>query len=180
MVGSDGRFRLVRTVKRTSPEDRWKIASPSDPFSAGDVKVTPASRAHGAKSVPPLSVWRGRWSTSLHLVQIMSRSPRRLYLKQGDFLAHGTSDGCPGCRARVSGGRAQGHTEECGTRVEGNRGGPKPAVKLRPPAWLTHLRDVWQRGFDLQKAQETTSWTVEEGVQTDLATDSVDAAHLSC
>ena len=45
--------------------------------------------------------------------------PRRLYLKQKDFLAHGTSDHCPGCRALVSGGRAQGHTEECRIRVEG-------------------------------------------------------------
>ena len=32
--------------------------------------------------------------------------PRRLYLKQCDFMAHGTSDRCPGCRALVSGGRA--------------------------------------------------------------------------
>ena len=44
---------------------------------------------------------------------------RRLYLKQRDFMAHGTSDHCPGCRALVSGGRAQGHTEECRIRVEG-------------------------------------------------------------
>ena len=34
-------------------------------------------------------------------------------------MAHGTSDHCPGCRALVSGGRAQGHTEECRIRVEG-------------------------------------------------------------
>ena len=34
-------------------------------------------------------------------------------------MAHGTSDRCPGCRALVSDGRAQGHTEECRIRVEG-------------------------------------------------------------
>ena len=34
-------------------------------------------------------------------------------------MAHGTSDRCPGCRALISGGRAQGHTEECRIRVEG-------------------------------------------------------------
>ena len=45
--------------------------------------------------------------------------PRRLYLKQSDFMAHGTSDRCPGCRTLISGGRAQGHTEECRIRVEG-------------------------------------------------------------
>ena len=44
--------------------------------------------------------------------------PRRLYLKQRDFLAHGTQGRCPGCRALVIGGRAQGHTEECRIRVE--------------------------------------------------------------
>ena len=38
---------------------------------------------------------------------------------QSDFMAHGTSDRCPGCRALVSGGRAQGHTDECRIRVEG-------------------------------------------------------------
>ena len=47
--------------------------------------------------------------------------PRRLYLKQSKIMAHGTSDRCPGCRALVSGGRAQGHIEECGIRVEGER-----------------------------------------------------------
>ena len=34
-------------------------------------------------------------------------------------MAHWTSDGSPGCRALISGGRAQGHTEECRIRVEG-------------------------------------------------------------
>ena len=28
--------------------------------------------------------------------------PRRLYLKQSDFMAHGTSDRCPRCRALIS------------------------------------------------------------------------------
>ena len=43
----------------------------------------------------------------------------RLFLKLRDFMAHGTSDRCPGCRALISGGRAQGHIEECRIRVEG-------------------------------------------------------------
>ena len=34
-------------------------------------------------------------------------------------MAYGTSDRFPGCRALISGGRAQGHTEECRIRVEG-------------------------------------------------------------
>ena len=35
-----GRFRFVRTVKRISFEDRCKIVSPSDAFSAGDLELT--------------------------------------------------------------------------------------------------------------------------------------------
>ena len=40
--------------------------------------------------------------------------PRRLYLKQRDFMAHGTADHCLGCTALVSGGREEGRI-----RVEG-------------------------------------------------------------
>ena len=52
--------------------------------------------------------------------------PRSLHTKQEDVLAHGTSGHC---RALVSGGRAQEHTEECRFRVEGEL---KSAFKLRP------------------------------------------------
>ena len=54
-----------------------------------------------------------------HQIQIVNPVPRRLYLKQSDCVAHGTSDRCPGCKALVSGGRAQSHTEERRIRVEG-------------------------------------------------------------
>ena len=80
-----------------------------------------ASRIHffeelGRKSIPLHNDWRG-----IPLMPDPNRDPvpRRLYLKQSDFMAHGTSDRCPGCRASVSGGRVQGHTEECRIRVEG-------------------------------------------------------------
>ena len=63
----------------------------------------------------------GEASGSCSPARSKSRSPvpRRLYLKQSDFMAHGTTDRCPGCRALISGGQAQGHTEECRIRVEG-------------------------------------------------------------
>ena len=70
------------------------------------------------QSIPPQRLER-------HLVDVLPPDPnrdpvpRRLYLKQSDFVAHGTSDRCPGCRASASGGRAQGHIEECRIRVEG-------------------------------------------------------------
>ena len=108
MVDFDGRFHSVRTVKRTSLEDRWKIVSPSDPFSAGDLEVP-----QGAKSIPPLSFLE-RTAVDVPAPPDHETAPE-MSLKQSDFLAHGTLR--PGCRALVSGGRAQGYTEECGIRV---------------------------------------------------------------
>ena len=72
-VGTDGLSKFD-PVKRTSLEDRWKIVSPSDPFSTGDPEVTPAEfacaqRGRGAKSIQPLSAWRGRRPASLHPTQ---------------------------------------------------------------------------------------------------------------
>ena len=57
---------------------------------------------------------------------------RRLYLKQKDFLTHGTWDHCPGCSTLVSGDRAQRHTEECRIRVEGELKKTEEG-RLRPP-----------------------------------------------
>ena len=50
-------------------------------------------------------------------------------------MAHGTSDRCPGCRALISGGRAQGHSEECRIRVEGeSRKTEEEKARLRAAA----------------------------------------------
>ena len=42
VVDFDGRFRMVRTIKRANADDRWKVVSPRDPFSAADMESTPA------------------------------------------------------------------------------------------------------------------------------------------
>ena len=42
VVDFDGRFRLVRTIKRASPDDTWAVVSPRDPLSADDLEMTPA------------------------------------------------------------------------------------------------------------------------------------------
>ena len=56
-------------------------------------------------------------------------------------MAHGTSDRCPGCRALISGGRAQGHTEECRNRVEGEiRKTEEGKARLRAAA--SRVRDA--------------------------------------
>ena len=96
---------------------------PKDLFSAADLESTPAdfSCPRGTRrEVNPAAQRLER-----HQVDALPPDPdhdpfpRRLFLKQSDFMAHGTSDRCPGCGALVSGGRAQCHTEECRIRVEG-------------------------------------------------------------
>ena len=42
VVDFDGRFRMVRTIKRANADDRWKVVSPRDPLSAADLESTPA------------------------------------------------------------------------------------------------------------------------------------------
>ena len=114
---------MVRTIKRASADDRWKAVSDKDPFSAADLESTPAefTCSRGTRGeVNPAAQRLER-----HPVDVLPPDrdhepvPRRLYLKERDFMAHGTSDHCLGCRALISGGRAQGHTEECRIRVEG-------------------------------------------------------------
>ena len=55
-VDFDGRFRMVWTIKRADADDRWKVVSPRDPFSAADLESTPAefSCSRGLRNV-----WRG-------------------------------------------------------------------------------------------------------------------------
>ena len=100
-----------------------KFCRQKDPFSAADLESTPAEftcsrRTRGEVNLAAQCLER-------HPVDALppdpdhDRVPRRLYLKQRDFMAHGTSDRCSGFRAPISGGRAQGHTEECRIRVEG-------------------------------------------------------------
>ena len=119
----DGRLRLVRTIKRASPDDRWAALSPRDPFSTDDVEITPAELtcSRGTRGKVNSTAQR----LERHPADVLPPNPDhdpvpgRLYLKQRDYMAHGTSDHCPDGRALVSGGRAQGHTEDIRIRVEG-------------------------------------------------------------
>ena len=101
---------------------RWKIASPNNRFSAADLEVTPAEFTCSTGARCEVNPVAKRFERAP--VDVLAPGPDHeplpswLYLKQSDFLAHRTSDHCPGCRAPVSGGRAQGHTEESGIRVE--------------------------------------------------------------
>ena len=64
VVDFDGRFRMVGTIKRSNADDRWKVVTPRDPFSAADLESMPAeftcSRGtRGLKSIPLHNDWRG-------------------------------------------------------------------------------------------------------------------------
>ena len=102
VVDFDGRFRMVRTIKRANADDRWKVVSQRDPFSAADLESTPAefTCSRGTRGEVNLAPQR----SERHPVDALPPNPvhdpvpRRLYPKQRDFMAHGTSDHCPGCR----------------------------------------------------------------------------------
>ena len=123
VVDFNGRFRMVRTIKRANTDDRWKVVSPRDPFSAADWESTPAeltcSRGTRGEINPAAQRLERHQVDAIPPDPNHDPVPRRLHHKQSDFMAHGTSDRCPGCRAEISGGRAQGHTDECRIRVEG-------------------------------------------------------------
>ena len=77
------------------------------------------------------NVWRGPLASVLPPNPDHGPVPKRSKLKQRDFLARGTSDHCPGCRALVSVGRI---------RVEGElRKTEEGKIRLRPRGWMTHL-----------------------------------------
>ena len=42
VVDFDGKFRMVRTISGANADDRWKVVSQKDPFSAADLESTPA------------------------------------------------------------------------------------------------------------------------------------------
>ena len=42
VVDFDERFRMVRTIKRANADDRWKVVSPRELFSAANLESTPA------------------------------------------------------------------------------------------------------------------------------------------
>ena len=110
VVDFDGRFRMVRTIKRAHADDRWKVLSPRDPFSAADLESTPAeftcSRGTRGEVNPAAQRLERHPVDALPPNPDHDPVPTRLYLKQRGFMAHGTWDHCPGCRAPISGGRA--------------------------------------------------------------------------
>ena len=194
VVHFNGRFRTVRTIKRANADDRWKVVSPRDPFSAADLESTPSeftcSRGNRAEVNPVAQ------RVERHPVDAPPPDPnhdpvpRRLCLKQSDFMAHRTSDRCPGCRALISGGRAQGHTEECRIRVEGEvRKTEEEKARLRAAASrvgdaptgraLKRVRFAADRAEDDAETPEVTSASAPPSLPAEAATTNSLPAHSS-
>ena len=140
-----------RYIVAANADDRWKIVSPRDPFSGADLESTPAEFSCSRETRGEVNPAAHRLEK--HLVDALPSDPnhdavpRRLYLKQSDFIAHGTSDRCPGCRALISGGRVQGQVtpknvefvlrEKSGRRRKGKR-----VFVLQPVDWVMLPRGV--------------------------------------
>ena len=114
---------MVRTITRANADDRWKDVSQRDLFPAADLESPPneftCSRGTRGEVHPAARCLERHPFDALLPDPDHDPVRRRLFSKRRDFMAHGASDRCPDCRALISGGRPQGHTEECRTRAEG-------------------------------------------------------------
>ena len=110
---------MVRTIKRANDGEfcRNRIFSQLLIWSQRQLN-SHAREELEEKSILLLSVWRGTQLTFSRPIPIMTLF-RGGYISSREISWCGTSDRCPGCRALISGGRAQGHTEDCRNRVEG-------------------------------------------------------------
>ena len=119
MVGTaDGVFK-TRTVKRMPMEKRWSpdtislvVGLPWKPMPGDDTvdDVMPMVQIHIQDDGIPIERPRCRDEHAL---------PRRVYIQRRDVEQHGGTQGCPGCRAILTGKPAVNHSEPCRTRLEG-------------------------------------------------------------
>ena len=175
---------MVRTVKRANADDRWKVVSPRDfswPLIWNHRRLS--SHVRGGlegKSIPPAQRLERHPVETLPPDPNRDLVPKRLYFKQSYFMAHGTSDRCPGCRALICRGRAQGHTEECRSRVEGEiRKTEEERARLRAAASrvgdaptgraLKRVRCAADRVGDDAEAPEDTSASAPSSLLAEVA-----------
>ena len=123
VVDFDGRFRMVRTIKRANADDKCKVVSPRDPFSAAHLESTPAeftcSRGPRRELNPAAQRLERHPVDALPPNPNRDPVPRRLYLKQSDFMAYGDVRSLSKLQSISQWWPCTGHTEECRIRVEG-------------------------------------------------------------
>ena len=70
---------------------------------------------------------------------------RRLYISKADIMEHGLTEGCLWCRCLAEGKRAQGHSEDCRTRLEAEIAKTEDGRARLTTAYLRSLpRDEWR------------------------------------
>ena len=153
----DGRFRMVQTIKRASADHRWKVESKrsflSRRFGVNVNRIHLFERKSGRSRSRSTTI--GEADPNRHPI------PRRLHLKQCAFMAHGTSDLCPGFRALVNCGGAEGHTEglsnSCRGRTQEDKGRESPFSRSGySQIGETLTRRALKREFGLQLTEWKT------------------------
>ena len=91
---------------------------------------------HGAKSTPP-EVRPHTAATSIPTTAATSRMPRRIRLRQEDFVEYGYTVGCPGCGSIPwKSSVRRGHNEECRARMEEELSKTDPGKEI-----MEHTKD---------------------------------------
>ena len=148
---------MVRTIKRANADDRWKVVSEKDPFSAADLESTPAE----------FTCSRGTWGEVNPAAQRLERHPVdalppnpdhdpvpvRLYHKQRDFMAHGTS--------------STGQWWPCTRRAAASRVGDAPTGRA-----LKRVRFAESRDDDNAEMPEPTSVSAPSNLPAEAASSS--------
>ena len=89
----------------------------------------------------------------------------RLRLRREDFLHHGFTEGCQGCKALLAGSPARGYSELCGARVEREiekDSDGKARKEKQEEKDNVHLEKIVKKRFE-KEGPET--WEQEESAQ---------------
>lgn len=117
IVGTASGVMRTRTVRRKPEDERWSaknldmvIGVPWKPDGKSQDR-DPEDRMPNVLIEPALA------DVPIERPVVSEPTPRRLYVRTKDVEKHGPSEGCPGCRALLRGGKTQTHSETCRKRI---------------------------------------------------------------
>jgi len=119
MIGIDTGVTKAGTIRRTGSQRRW------DAFKVGRVCGSPWKMTVApAESEKAASASKVRFMTEKEKdegVEVKEEDvfkPGRVRLLKEDYIEHGFTQGCPGCKAIINQERARTHSESCRIRLE--------------------------------------------------------------